>query len=83
MEAYIGIIIRTFSAILLRDFVTGITIGTIAANLAFTHLLLSLFVITVTSIVLSIIALKSRKMRRLISGSPTILIEGGKFWKII
>ncbi|AHV99626.1 DUF421 domain-containing protein [Paenibacillus sabinae] len=102
MEAYIGIIIRTFSAILLllfvaqllgkqtisnmtlHDFVTGITIGTIAANLAFnetqkwTHLLLSLIVITVTSIVLSIIALKSRKMRRLISGSPSILIEGGK-----
>ncbi|NJJ39163.1 DUF421 domain-containing protein [Paenibacillus apii] len=102
MEAYIGIIIRTFSAILLlllvaqllgkqtisnmtlRDFVTGITIGTIAANLAFnetlkwTHLLLSLIVITVTSIVLSVIALKSRKMRRLISGSPSILIEGGR-----
>jgi len=75
---------QTISNMTFHDFVTGITIGAIAANLAFneslkwSHMLLSLAVITVTSFLLSIIALKSRKLRDWISGSPTVLIEGGK-----
>lgn len=75
---------QTISNMTFHDFVTGITLGAIAANLAFnkelklTHLILSLIVITITSYLLSVIALKSRKMRSWISGSPTVLIEGGK-----
>lgn len=75
---------QTISNMTFHDFVTGITIGAIAANLAFneslkwSHMLLSLSIITITSLLLSIIALKSRKWRKWISGSPTVLIEGGK-----
>ncbi|MDQ0872350.1 uncharacterized membrane protein YcaP (DUF421 family) [Paenibacillus sp. V4I3] len=75
---------QTISNMTFHDFVTGITLGAIAANLAFnetiklSYLILSLIVITVTSYLLSVIALKSRKMRNWISGSPTVLIEGGK-----
>src|SRR5205085_1885081 len=56
---------QTISNMTFLDFVTGITLGAIAANLAFneelkfTHLILSLIVITITSYLLSIIALKS------------------------
>jgi len=58
--------------------------GAIAANLAFnekievTHLIISLIVFTGTSYLLTKINLKSRKMRLLAEGSPTVLIEGGK-----
>ncbi len=75
---------QTISNMTFHDFVTSITLGAIAANLAFnetiklSYLILSLIVITVTSYLLSVIALKSRKMRKWISGSPTVLIEGGK-----
>ncbi|AKG36782.1 DUF421 domain-containing protein [Paenibacillus durus] len=75
---------QTISNMTFHDFVTGITLGSITANLAFndklqwSHVALSLIVITVTSILLSVIALKSRKMRSWISGSPTTLIESGK-----
>ncbi|OBZ10388.1 DUF421 domain-containing protein [Bacillus sp. FJAT-26390] len=75
---------QTISNMTFHDFVTGITIGALTANLAFndslkwTHVLLSLLVITVISTLLSIIALKNHKMRKWISGSPTVLIEGGK-----
>ena len=75
---------QTISNMTFHDFVTGITLGAIAANLAFneklkwSYLILSLIVITITSFLLSVIALKSRKMRNWISGSPTVLIENGK-----
>ncbi|MGO4349721.1 DUF421 domain-containing protein [Paenibacillus sp. MCAF9] len=75
---------QTISNMTFHDFVTGITIGALAANLAFnetlkwSHITLSLAVMTVTSYLLSVVALKSRKLRSWISGSPTVLIEGGK-----
>ncbi|NOU89124.1 DUF421 domain-containing protein [Paenibacillus sp. LMG 31460] len=75
---------QTISNMTFHDFVTGITLGAIAANLAFneklslSHMILSLIVIAITSYLLSVIALKSRKMRNWISGSPTVLIESGK-----
>ena len=75
---------QTISNMTFHDFVTGITVGAIAANLAFneklkwSYLILSLVVISITSLLLSVIALKSRKMRNWISGSPTVLIEDGK-----
>ncbi|WP_225446102.1 DUF421 domain-containing protein [Paenibacillus rhizovicinus] len=75
---------QTISNMTFLDFVTSITIGAIAANLAFntklksTHMVLALIVMGITSVLLSVIALKSRKWRNWISGSPTVLIEGGK-----
>jgi uncharacterized membrane protein YcaP (DUF421 family) len=75
---------QTISNMTFHDFVTGITIGALTANLAFneslkwSHVVLSLLVITIISTLLSIIALKNHKMRKWISGSPTVLIEGGK-----
>lgn len=75
---------QTISNMTFHDFVTGITLGAIAANLAFneklnlSHMILSLIVIAITSYLLSVIALKNHKMRKWISGSPTVLIEGGK-----
>lgn len=75
---------QTISNMTFHDFVTSITIGAIAANLAFnqtlkwSYLILSLLVITALSFLLSVIAMKNRKMRKWISGSPTVLIENGK-----
>jgi uncharacterized membrane protein YcaP (DUF421 family) len=74
---------QTISNMTFHDFVTSITIGAIAANLAFNDkievwfLILSLIVITITSYSLSVIAIKSRKLRKWISGSPTVMIEDG------
>jgi uncharacterized membrane protein YcaP (DUF421 family) len=75
---------QTLSNMTYLDFVTSITLGAIAANLAFneqlkwSYFILALIAITVTSFLLSFIALKNHKLRRWISGSPTVLIEGGK-----
>jgi uncharacterized membrane protein YcaP (DUF421 family) len=75
---------QTLSNMNFHDFVTAVIMGAIAANLAFNekmeviHLLISLVVFTGTSYLLSKWNLKSRKMRLLAEGSPTVLIEGGK-----
>lgn len=75
---------QTISSMTIHDFVTAITLGSMAANLAFNenikswNLIISLFVFTSASLILSRIALKSRKWRKWISGAPTILIENGK-----
>ncbi|ULO06110.1 DUF421 domain-containing protein [Paenibacillus sp. 19GGS1-52] len=102
MQAYLDVVIRSVSAILLllliakilgkqtisnmtfHDFVTGITLGAVASNLAFnkniksSYMILALIMIAGTSLLLSVIALKNHKMRNWISGSPTVLIEGGR-----
>jgi uncharacterized membrane protein YcaP (DUF421 family) len=75
---------QTISNLTFHDFVTGIILGSLAANLAFnkdlksSYMIVALIVITATSFLLSVIALKSSKMRNWISGSPTVLIEDGK-----
>lgn len=75
---------QTLSSMTSNDFVISITLGSLAANLAFninlksSYLVLALVVITALSFLLSFIALKSRRLRSWISGSPTVLIEGGK-----
>ncbi|PYI56954.1 DUF421 domain-containing protein [Paenibacillus flagellatus] len=67
-----------------HDFATGITLGAIAANLAFnpkigsSDLLLSLAVFTAISYAITVVAIRSRKARKWITGSPTVLIENGK-----
>lgn len=67
-----------------HNFVTSIMLGSIAANLAFNeslksvYLILALVAVAALSFLLSLISLKSHKWRAWISGSPTVLIEGGK-----
>ncbi|WP_235948132.1 DUF421 domain-containing protein [Paenibacillus glycinis] len=75
---------QTVSNMTFLDFVTGITLGSIAGNLAFNlkikaiYMVLALIVTGVTSLLLAVVALKNRKLRSWISGSPTVLVEGGK-----
>lgn len=67
-----------------HDFVTAITIGGIAANLAFNlriqtgHLVASLVIFAATSYLVSVIALKFRFTRKWVSGVPTVVIKDGK-----
>jgi uncharacterized membrane protein YcaP (DUF421 family) len=67
-----------------HDFVTGITIGAIAANLAFNvkikamDLILSLVAFMAVSFLVSVITMKFRKSRLWLSGTPTVVIERGK-----
>ena len=68
------------------DYVSGITIGSIGAELA-TELenpeypLVALGVYGVTSVVLNIIAQKIPRTRKYINGTPTILFENGKLYR--
>ncbi|TNJ62790.1 DUF421 domain-containing protein [Paenibacillus hemerocallicola] len=75
---------QVLSNMTFHDFVTGITLGAIAANLAFNpkiespYLFLSLIVFTATSFAISVVSIRNRKVRKWITGSPTVLIENGK-----
>ncbi|MFJ7916581.1 MULTISPECIES: DUF421 domain-containing protein [unclassified Lysinibacillus] len=66
------------------NYVTGITIGSIAANMVilktivFTKFLLSLIVWCTLTTLISYIALKSGKARTFLDGQPTIVIKKGK-----
>lgn len=75
---------QTISNMTFHDFVSSITLGSIAANLAFNHsvgawrLILSLFVFFVISYLASYLAMKNRTLSRWICGTPTVVIEHGK-----
>lgn len=66
------------------NYVTGITIGSIAANMVilkttvFTKFLVSLIVWCALTTLISYIALKSGKARTFLDGQPTIVIKKGK-----
>ena len=68
------------------DYVSGITIGSIGAELA-TELeeperpLIALSVYGLASLVLNMIAHKMPKTRKFINGTPTILMDGGKLYR--
>ena len=68
------------------DYITGITIGSIGAELA-TELeeplkpLIAMIVYGVATVVLSLIASKFPKMRKVINGSPTIIMNNGKIYR--
>ncbi len=68
------------------DYITGITIGSIAAELA-TELekpwkpLIAMIVYGVITIVLSLITCKVPSMRKYINGTPTIIMSGGKIYR--
>ncbi|MFE6074876.1 DUF421 domain-containing protein [Paenibacillus sp. NPDC057886] len=75
---------QTISNMTFHDFVSGITLGSIAANLAFNDKLgywliaLSLLIFFGISFLVSKTALKNRTWNRLVSGTPTVVIENGK-----
>lgn len=75
---------RQISEMSFFDYVIGITIGSIAAEMA-TNIdlewwkgILAMTIYTLTGILLSFISQKSLKARKFISGQPIILIEKGK-----
>ncbi|MGO4788655.1 DUF421 domain-containing protein [Paenibacillus sp. 2KB_20] len=75
---------QTISNMTFHDFVSGITLGGITANLAFNKnishwaLIVSLLVFFGIAYLMSVLALKNRALSRLISGTPTVIIENGK-----
>ena len=75
---------QTISNMTFHDFVSGITLGSISANLAFNGklnpriLALSLLVFFAISYLVSKLAVKSRTWNRWVSGTPTVVIEHGK-----
>ncbi len=75
---------QTISNMTFHDFVSSITLGAIAANLAFNdkigpwHVVLSLFVFFAISYIVSYAVLKNRTWSRWASGTPTVVIENGK-----
>ena len=68
------------------DYITGITIGSIAAELA-TELeepikpLIAMMVYGAVTVILKIITSKLPKMRKFINGSPTIIMDNGKIYR--
>ena len=68
------------------DYITGITIGSIAAELA-TELekplypLIAMIVYGAITVFLTLIASKMPKLRKYINGSPTIIMNNGKLYR--
>ena len=66
------------------EYVSGITIGSLAANIAAADVekvwnhFYDLFLFVILTYSISIITIKSRPLRKLIDGSPTIIIENGQ-----
>lgn len=75
---------HTISQFTYHDFVLSITIGAITGNLAFNtalkswQLIATLIAFSLIAYIVAKLSLKSRKMRKWLSGRPTILIEDGK-----
>lgn len=69
------------------NYVTGITIGSITANLAINSNLkilngiYSLILWAILTIILELLSLKSRTFRKIVDGQPTILIKHGNIIK--
>lgn len=66
------------------EYINGITFGSIAANMAtdsfdkFGNHLVGLLTYGVLTFLAALVALKSRKMRKLINGEPVVVIQDGK-----
>jgi uncharacterized membrane protein YcaP (DUF421 family) len=75
---------QTISKMTLFDFVAAISLGAIAANIAFNtsikahHAALAFVIYIVIIFTIALISLKSRKGRKFLAGDPTIVIEKGK-----
>lgn len=75
---------QTISQMTLFDFIAGISLGAITANLAFNltidihHFLISFFIFTLIIFLTAYISMKSRKARKFLAGDPTVIIQEGK-----
>lgn len=69
------------------DYITGITLGSIAAELATTletpwwKPLISMIIFGFITYMMSFITMKFPKTRKFINGTPTIIINGGKIYR--
>lgn len=76
--------VRQISEMSFFDYVVGITIGSIAAEMStnlengWTKPITAMVVYGVTAFLISVISRKSIKARRILSGTPTLLINKGK-----
>ena len=74
---------QTISNMTFHDFVSGITLGAIAANLALNdklspwHVIVSMLIFFGISLLVSKLALENRTWRRWVSGTPTVIVENG------
>ena len=75
---------KQVSQLNLYDYVVGITIGSVAAEISinlesrFWHGLVVMAIYTIVSILISHLTAKSIKLRRFVVGTPIIIIEDGK-----
>ncbi|NGP45696.1 DUF421 domain-containing protein [Bacillaceae bacterium SIJ1] len=75
---------QTVSQMSIFDFIATISMGSIAANLAFNtdtevhHMMIALGVFIAVTFLSAFISLKSRRGRKLFAGDPTVVIENGK-----
>ncbi len=75
---------KQLSQLNLYDYIVGITIGSVAADISldleshFINGLIVMSIYTIVSILISHFTAKSIKLRRFVTGSPIIIIEDGK-----
>ena len=78
---------RQMSQLSMFDYIIGITIGSIAAEMAtaleddYLKPLVAMAVYALLSVLMAIISNKSIKLRRLIEGKPVILFDNGKLYR--
>ena len=78
---------RQISQMSMFDYINGITIGNIAAEMAtslednFLHPLVAMIVYALAAISLSWISSKSIRARRFLSGKPMLLLNNGKLYE--
>ncbi|WP_445491272.1 DUF421 domain-containing protein [Niallia sp. 03133] len=74
---------QTISQMTIFDFIASISMGAIAANLAFNtsvkihHIILAYSIFVIISLFTAFISMKSRKARKFFAGDPTIVIQNG------
>lgn len=78
---------RTIAQLSMFDYINGITIGSIASELAtsvkedYKKPLLAMIIYSVTSIMIAVLTDKSIFLRRVLTGKPIILLDDGKFYR--
>lgn len=77
---------RQIAQLSVFDYINGITIGSIAAELA-TELekplrpLLAMVIYALLTVLLEALALKHQRLRKFISGTPSIILDNGKLYR--
>ena len=78
---------KEISQLSMFDYVIGITIGSIAAEMAtalendFMQPVVAMAVYAVVSIIISMLSYKSIKVRRIVSGTSLILLDNGELYQ--